>query len=582
VGILIEVDNLNYRHPNSEPGMLSALRGINLRIAEGEYVALIGANGSGKTTLARHLNALLRPTSGSVRIGDLDTQNPRNYAAIRAMVGMVFQSPEDQIIATTVEEDVAFGPENLGIAPQEIRERVNTALQNTGMSEFRLRPPHQLSAGQVQRLALAGILAMRPRCIIFDEPTAMLDPVGRKDVQALLSQLHKEGITILYITHFMEEAVRAERVVVLCQGQVALDGSPAQVFNDAPSLNKSGLERPPAAVLADVLRPQIPQLAGNILTVEELTQSLLACPIPSGRILEQPPVEDEQPTPLIKVHDLGYTYLKGTPFAERALTGASLRVDEQRSHGLIGATGSGKSTLLQHLNGLIRPQEGTVRVGPYDLNDPKIELKTVCQLVGMSFQIPETQFFEQYVGDEIAFGPRQMGIKAAGLVQQVRQAMEMVGLDFEDYKDRLVFTLSGGEKRKVALASVLALHPRILALDEPLAGLDPLSRRDLLENLREWQSSGVTMVVSSHYMEDLVELVGVVTVLKNGKDVISGALAKVFSRRDELEEAGLEAPLVTQVAASMLKSGWALPRGLVRQDELVRAVAELVKAGVHE
>ena len=186
------------------------------------------------------------------------------------------------------------------------------------------------------------------------------------------------------------------------------------------------------------------------------------------------------------------------------------------------------------------------------------------------------------MGDEIAFGPRQMGVKTEILVQQVRQAMAMVGLDFEGYKDRLLFTLSGGEKRKVALASVLALHPCMLALDEPLAGLDPLSRRDLLRNLRQWQGDGVTMVVSSHYMEDLVELVEAVTVLKNGSDVISGWLAEVFSQGERLEEAGLEVPLVSRVAAIMRKSGWALPEGLVRQDELVHAVAELAKVGGHE
>lgn len=580
--MLIEVDNLIYSHPNKEPGMLPALRGISLRIAEGEFVALIGANGSGKTTLARHLNALLLPTSGSVRVNGLATHNLKNHRAIRATVGMVFQSPEDQIIATTVEEDVAFGPENLGIPSLEIRERVSAALQGTGMLDFRLRPPHQLSAGQVQRVALAGILAMRPRCIILDEPTALLDPAGRKEVQALLARLHAEGITILYITHFMEEAVRAERLIVLYQGQVELDGPPALIFNDPGILHKTGLQRPPATALADALRPSIPGLVENLLTVEDLLKSLEECPVPAAAILEKPSPELTPRETLIDVRDLGYTYLKGTPFAERALSGVNLKVEEQRSHGLIGATGSGKSTLLQHLNGLIRPQEGTVRVGPYHLNDPKIELKTVCQLVGMAFQIPETQFFEQYVGDEIAFGPRQMGIKAESLVQQVRQAMEMVGLDFEDYKDRLVFTLSGGEKRKVALASVLALHPAILALDEPLAGLDPLSRHDLLENLKKWQASGVTMIISSHYMEDLVELVEAVTLLKHGKDVISGSLAEVFSRREVLEEAGLEVPLVTRVAASMRKSGWTLPEGLVRQDELVRAVAELVKVGVHE
>ena len=213
--VLIEVDNLTYVHPQADPAALPALQGISFTIEEGELVALVGANGSGKTTLARHLNALLVPTSGKILISGFDTRQETDYSTIRSTVGMVFQSPEDQIVGMTVEEDIAFGPENLGLAPAEIRRRVNEALAIVNMEQLRLRSPHQLSAGQMQRVALAGILAMRPRCIVFDETTSMLDPQGRRDVMDLLLQLNREGLTIIYITHFMEEAAQARRVIIL-------------------------------------------------------------------------------------------------------------------------------------------------------------------------------------------------------------------------------------------------------------------------------------------------------------------------------------------------------------------------------
>jgi len=573
---LIEVNHLSYVHPQAAPAALPALQDISFTIEEGELVSLVGANGSGKTTLARHMNALLVPTSGRICIGGFDTRQEKDYSTIRSMVGMVFQSPEDQIVGMTVEEDVAFGPENLGIAPAEIRRRVNTAIETVDMQQFRLRPPHQLSAGQMQRVALAGILAMRPSCIVFDEATSLLDPQGRRDVMDLLRQLNREGLTIIYITHFMEEAALANRVIALNQGKIVLDGTPAEFFSGQARLEEIGLSLPPAAALVVQLRPVLPALPLGLLTGESLLSALPSCPMPHILVTNRKPMARPVSPVLIEVSNLGYTYLRGTPFAQRALAGVSLKAGDHINHGLIGATGSGKSTLLQHLNGLIRPQEGTVRVGPFTLNDAKISLKTVCQYAGLAFQIPEAQFFEQYVGDEVAFGPRQMGMKK-GLAGPVRQAMELVGLDFEKFKDRLTFTLSGGEKRKVALASVLALRPTVLLLDEPLAGMDPVSHRELLAGLKGLSGQGMTLVVSSHYMEDLVDLAENLTLLKSGKDVLSGSNSAVFSSQEILRQAGLEPPLVTRVAQCLRQQGWPLPEGVIHAQDLVSLLEQTLR-----
>ena len=286
-------------------------------------------------------------------------------------------------------------------------------------------------------------------------------------------------------------------------------------------------------------------------------------------------VDRERLDPLIEVEHLGHIYMAGTPLAQRALAGVGLKVSARHSHGLLGATGSGKSTLLQHLNGLLRPQEGKVRVGNFDLNDHSIPLKSVISQVGLVFQNPEAQFFEQYVGDEIAYGPRQIPSDAP-LVERVRSAMELVGLDFNQFKDRLTFTLSGGERRKVALASILALNPSILLLDEPTAGLDPASERDLLAHLKQLQEGGMTLVVSSHQMEVINALVENLTVMEGGQDVLSGRTGEVFSQTERLRACGLEPPLVAQAAEGLRQQGWPLPAGITQADELVERIGQLV------
>ncbi len=254
-----------------------ALDDVSLEIGEGEYLAVLGHNGCGKSTLAKHLNALLLPTAGTVEVDAVDTASEEDLWTIRQRVGMVLQNPDNQLVATTVEEDVAFGPENLGLEPPVIRARVDEALRLVGMEDFHDKGPHQLSGGQKQRVAIAGIIAMRPKYIVFDESTAMLDPLGRREVLRTMERLNREeGISIINITHFMEEAVLADRVVVMENGRIALTGTPREVFTQVDLLKQMQLDVPPVAELAAKLHKADARIRADIMTVEEMVAEL--CP----------------------------------------------------------------------------------------------------------------------------------------------------------------------------------------------------------------------------------------------------------------------------------------------------------------
>lgn len=489
---------------------------------------------------------------------------------------MVFQHPEDQIVATTVEEDIAFGPENLGLPPSEIRQRVDAAIEAVGLEAHRHRPPHMLSAGQMQRLALAGVLAMRPRVVVFDEATTMLDPAGRRMALALMSELRAAGMAVLFVTHNMEEAALADRAVVLSHGSVVFDGTPRELFRKQ-SLEDWGLEPPPVVELGERLRHLFPRLPEDLLTVEELLGSL-----PSPQHPCQPPenVYDGDAGQgrewVIEVQGLDHTYMLGTPLAHLALQDASLQVTAGRAHALVGVTGSGKSTLLQHLNGILRPQAGKVRVGPYHLEDLAVSTRQVIRLAGLVMQNPESQFFEQFVGDEIAYGPRQLGCDEP-LASRVRWAMEQVGLDFMAFKDRFTDTLSGGEKRKVALASILAIKPRILLLDEPTAGLDPHSRKEVLLTLRKMVNEGMEIVLSSHQMEDVAMLANDLTAFRKGRNALQGMAGDVFWKFEEVRELGLEPPVAALVAARLRTLRWGIPSRVITAELLLEHLVRCVE-----
>ncbi|NLY30464.1 MAG: energy-coupling factor transporter ATPase [Firmicutes bacterium] len=272
----ITVDKVSFSY-TGESGAAegTALDQVSLNIAAGEFVAIVGHNGSGKSTLAKHLNGLLLPTSGDVWVAGMNTKDEQHRWDIRQTVGMVFQNPDNQIVAATVEEDVAFGPENLGLPTELIRSRVDEALAVVGMSEYAEAPPHSLSGGQKQRVAIAGVIAMRPRCLVLDEPTAMLDPVGRREVMETISRLNEEeGITVVLITHFMDEAVKAHRVVVMDEGKIVQEGQPAAVFQEIDLLRELRLDVPPVIELASRLRAKSLALPEAILTVDEMVTAL--------------------------------------------------------------------------------------------------------------------------------------------------------------------------------------------------------------------------------------------------------------------------------------------------------------------
>lgn len=274
---MINIKNLTHIYNNGQGQEIKAIDRLNLVIQAGEHVAVLGHNGCGKSTLAKHLNALLLPTEGTVEVDDVDTANEDNLWTVRQMVGMVFQNPDNQLVATTVEEDVAFGPENLGLPSEVIRQRVDEALEIVGMSAYKEKGPHLLSGGQKQRVAIAGIIAMRPKYIVFDEPTAMLDPVGRQEVIETMQKLNrKEGLTVINITHFMDEAVRADRVIVMEEGKIALEGTPREVFTQVDLLKQMRLDVPPITELAALLHKEKSDIPIDILTVDEMVVKL--CP----------------------------------------------------------------------------------------------------------------------------------------------------------------------------------------------------------------------------------------------------------------------------------------------------------------
>ena len=270
---IIKIDNLYFQYPHGEdeePKL--AIKGVSLEIEEGSFTAIIGQNGSGKSTLAKNLNGLLLPGKGAVYVSGMDTRDEDKIWDIRQTAGMVFQNPDNQLVSAIVEDDVAFGPENIGIDPVEIRARVDEALDAVKMGKYKRKAPHLLSGGQKQRIAIAGVVAIRPRCIIFDEPTAMLDPRGRKDIMEIIEKLHREGITVILITHFMDEAVKADRVVIMNKGEILLDGTPEHVFSQDELIKSARLDVPMAAEIAIYLRENGIDVPPEVVTAERLKE----------------------------------------------------------------------------------------------------------------------------------------------------------------------------------------------------------------------------------------------------------------------------------------------------------------------
>jgi len=555
---ILRLENLHHTYGSASERPVQALRNVNLTIHRGEYVAILGHNGSGKSTLARHLNGLLLPTGGDVWVKDGNTKDPAALRAIRATVGMVFQTPDNQIVATIVEEDVAFGPENLGVPHAEMVTRVDWALDQVDMQAFRHRAPHMLSGGQKQRICIAGVLAMQPDVLVLDESTAMLDPLGRAEVLAIVQRLNREqGVTVVAVTHFMQEAVQADRVIVMDGGEIVLQGTPRDLFRQADRLRALHLDIPPITELALALHEQIPGFPPDLLTSEEFIQAFQQQALttrPAPLITYPAPPASHATIPLIELDHVVHDYMRDTPLEVRALHDINVTIRQGEIVGVIGHTGSGKSTAIQHMNALLRPHGGRVTILGQDVSQQQVDVRAIRQQVGLLFQFPEAQLFERYVGDDIAYGPRNLKLSREAVRERVRHAMTAVGLDFTDFKDRMTFGLSGGQMRRVALAGVLALEPKVLVLDEPTAGLDPESRRQLMAHILALHQQGTTLVIISHNMDELAAICDRLYVIADGRTALEGSPAQIFAQVDTLQNLGISAPTVTLIMAELAKA----------------------------
>ena len=569
---LIDIKNVTFEYfRRDEDGnvesMIEALKDVSLDVEKGQFVAILGRNGSGKSTLAKHINALLFPSEGEVIVDGMDTEDGELRLKIRQTAGMVFQNPDNQIVGNLVEEDIAFGPENLGIPTADIWNRVDEALDKTGMEAFRNQSPNHLSGGQKQRVAIAGVLAMHPKCIIFDESTAMLDPQGRRNIIDVARGLQQEyGITILLITHHMDEVLAADHVFVMKDGRIMGKGTPMEIFAQHKLLEECGLRLPVLYQYLDFLEQEqiIDAVAyRNIHNVEDLITEM------TRRYQKEQADQTELPNDLIGeiqvdrnagegilLNHVSYVYNKGFADERIALNDVNLHITKGEFVAVIGHTGSGKSTLMQHLNGLYTATEGTVYYNGQDIADHDFSIKQLRQKVGLVFQYPEYQLFAETVEKDVCFGPENMDISKVEAQKRAYEAIEAVGLPDTIY-DCSPLQLSGGQKRRVAIAGILAMQPDYLVLDEPTAGLDPYSAEKLLEMLKDLQiRQGIAIILVSHSMEEVAEYADRIVVMDQGKICFDEPTWKVFTRKQELEELGLAVPTGNRILNALKNVGY--------------------------
>ena len=586
---VMEFKNVYFSYENGENGgeeifgsdFSYAVNGVNLSIKEGEFVAILGHNGSGKSTLARLANGLLTPDEGEIEAFGLSTTNDEHLFDIRKQVGIVFQNPDNQTVASIVEDDIAFGPENVGLPREEIGKRIEFALNAVGMQDFRSATPSRLSGGQKQRIAIAGVLALKPRVMILDEATAMLDPKGRREVMDVVLRLNKEEkITVIVITHFPEEALLADRAIVMSHGQIVMEGNPKDVLSRGEELKKYALTMPAPVRVCRALcegglnvkdASDANEVVENIAkAIEEVSPQSLVTKGVGTRLTQENPQGDNG---RIVCEHLSHVYNPASAFETFALHDVNLEIYPGDFFGIIGHTGSGKSTFIQHLNALLKvptaekkykakklkkgtpiPVKTVLSVNGYDLTDKKTDFKTLRSKVGMVFQYPEYQLFAETVFEDVAFGLKNFkpGLTDKEVENAVRQAIQTVGLEYETVKNRSPFELSGGQKRRVAIAGVIVTKPEILVLDEPAAGLDPLGKEEIMDLLHKLHASWCkTVIIVSHDMDEIAENCNRAAIFSEGKTVALGAPKSFFDNVENMTKLGLDVPFTAKLVKKL-------------------------------
>lgn len=598
---IIKTRNLTYKvkikdENNEMIGERMVLDDVNIDVRKGEFIAVLGHNGSGKSTFAKHLNALLIPNEGSVYINGEDTNEVEELWKIREQCGMVFQNPDNQIVGVTVEEDVGFGPENLGIPCEGIWRRVEDSLGKVGMLKYRKKSPNHLSGGQKQRVAIASSLAMKPECIVLDEPTAMLDPQGRSEVLKIVRQLNKEEkMTIILITHHMDEAVLSDRVIVMDKGKPVLNGTPKEVFGQIDKIRELGLDLPQIMEFAYQLYLKGRMSRYDVLNMDEFVKQFVKDNGKKNRGVKEHHIKVESSVKteekkyiksdndggknkeILRLDGVSCVYEGGTAMEVKAVKNINLSIMENEFIGIMGHTGSGKSTLIQVMNGLIKPSEGVMFFKGQDIAEKSFKKRELHFSVGLVFQYPESQLFEETVIKDVMFGPLNKGKTKEEAEKISKEALKLLSIG-EEYFEKSPFVLSGGEMRRIAIAGVLAMEPEVIILDEPTAGLDPRTRNELLHSLkmlREKQKK--TIIIVSHNMEDIANYAERLVVLNDGRIEFDDIPARVFEHAKELERMGLGVPEVTYVLGKLKDLGYVAEDNALTVNEAVRVIEDGMK-----
>jgi energy-coupling factor transport system ATP-binding protein len=567
---IIEVRDLHYTYPNAKS---SALKGVDLTVNKGEFILLTGPSGCGKTTFCRTLNGLIPhfyngELEGKVTVNKLNIRDNPTYK-LSQHVGLVFQNPDNQIFSLTVEKDVAFGLENQGVPKKEMVKSIDWALKMTGIEHLRERATHELSGGQKQRLAIASILAMKPKILVLDEPTSFLDPLGAEHAFRVLDTLNREyNITIILIEHRVDLAVRyADRAIIFNDGVVVNSGSPEDVFSQEET-RLMGVAVPKTIVFYQKLKQR-----GIRLEIPPLSPEMLVKQLEPYIYKHSPKVETArtiqyvdgnktgfQMDPIIEVQDLHFSYPNGI----NAVDGISLSIHKGEFIAIMGENGAGKTTLVKHFNGLLRPSKGHIRVDGDDISS--MSVAALSRKVGLVFQNPDDQLFSENVEDEIGFALHNFGFSKEVVEKRVDWALNL--LDIERYRASSPFILSGGERKRVALGSVLAWDPEIVVLDEPTIGQDYAQKERLIHFLMQLRTQGKTTIIVTHDVEFVAECKPRIVLMAKGKIIADGPIKEIITNEDALKKASVAPPEITKIFSLLKDRGF--PRDILEVDEAIK------------
>lgn len=573
---IIEVRGLHYSYPNATS---QALKGIDLTIDKGEFILLTGPSGCGKTTFCRTLNGLIPhfyngDMKGEVTVTGFNVREHPTYK-LAQHVGLIFQNPDNQIFALTVEKDVAFGLENQGVPKDKMREEISWALETTGIDHLKDRATHEMSGGQKQRLAIASILAMKPKVLVLDEPTSFLDPLGAERIFRVLDTLNKEyEMTILLIEHRVDLATQyVDRVIIFSDGQIANQGSPEEVFTDETT-RLVGVGIPRVIELSDRLKSK-----GILLDRTPLNPTMLVEQLQdrikrenASRKAVDPDLDlytgEQWVNPIIEIEGVTFSY----PSVDKALDDVSLTIHKGEFVAIMGENGAGKTTLVKHLNGLLRPQEGRIKIDGADIAD--LSVANLARKVGLVFQNPDDQLFSENVEEEISFALRNFGFGSDVIDKRVDWAVNL--LDLERYRKSSPFILSGGERKRVALGSVLAWDPEIVVLDEPTIGQDYAQKERLRHFLMQLRTQGKTIVIVTHDVEFVAECKPRIVLMADGKIIADGPIKKVMTDKEAMARASVTPPEITKVFQQLSEYG--LPDNVIDVGEAVDILSQVLEA----